>query len=63
MKGRELLTASGYRAVVRRNLRAQRGDEGCGYSIYIDSNLEEAVRILKSKSVSVIGYGDISDFR
>lgn len=63
MKGRELLVSRGYRAVVRRNLRAQRGDEGCGYSIYIDSNVEEAVKILKSRNVNVLGYGDVSDFR
>lgn len=63
MKGRELLVARGYRAVVRRNLRPQRGDEGCGYSIYIDSRVEEAVGILRSRNVNVLGYGDVSDFR
>ena len=63
MKGRDVLVSRGYRAAVRRNLKPQRGDEGCGYSIYIDERLNEAVEILRSKNVNVLAYGDVSDFR
>lgn len=63
MKGSQLLSANGYKVALRRNLKAQGSDEGCGYSLYIDSNVEEAVRFLKSRNVNVIGFGDVSDFR
>ena len=63
MKGRDILSSNGYKAAVRRNLKPQRGDEGCGYSIYIDSRLAAAVELLESRNVKVLGYGDVSDFR
>ncbi|MBQ7653699.1 MAG: DUF3343 domain-containing protein [Clostridia bacterium] len=63
MKGREVLSSKGFKVAIRRNLRPQRNDEGCGYSLYIDSRVEEAVEILKRRNVNVLGYGDVSDFR
>lgn len=63
MKGRDVLNSKGYRAVVRRTLKPYGSNEGCGYSIYIDKDIERAVQELREKNVKFTSYGSVSDFR
>ena len=63
MKGRDILIGKGYRALVRRNVKPNKDDKGCGYSIYIDKNVDEAVLILKERNVKILGQGIVSDYR
>lgn len=63
MKGRDVLISKGYRAVVRRTLKPHASNEGCGYSIYIDRDIDKAVEELRSKNVKFTAYGNVSDFK
>lgn len=62
MKGRDILNSEGYRALVRRNSNPGKKD-GCGYAIYLDGDLENAVSVLKSRNVNVTGHGSVSEGR
>ena len=62
MKGRNLLSSNGYRAVVKRKPQSS-GREGCGYTINVEnvSDIKRVIDILVLGEVRVIGYGEDRD--
>jgi len=57
MQGRELLRQYGIKAQIERTPKRQQR-QGCGYSLYVPQNTEEAERILKEKGIRVIGRAE-----
>lgn len=53
MRGKKLLAANGVQSFVHRASNPPEGD-GCGYSLLITSNEQQAVNILRSGGVRVV---------
>ena len=56
IKGRELLRSKGYRAYVERT-PGNLDTAGCGYSIYVGSDVDGAEKILRAAGIKVLGIG------
>ena len=54
MKGKELLKSYGIRAEVERTPKNSQS-KGCGYSLYVPQNTDEAENILKENGIKVMG--------
>lgn len=54
MKSRDILFQSGIKSYVERTPRNS-GNAGCGYSIYVPQNTDEAERILREMGIRILG--------
>ncbi len=57
MKGKELLTKKGFSADLVRTPRHE-NIGGCGYSIYVPKDTDEAEEILRDAGIKVLGRAD-----
>ena len=57
MKGRDILSNRGMKAYVERTPRTSE-NIGCGYSIYVPSQTDEAERILIGYGIKVLGRAE-----
>lgn len=57
LKGKELLVKKGFKADLVRTPK-HKNTGGCGYSIYVPKNTDEAEKILTMSGIKVIGRTD-----
>ena len=57
MKGKQILNNAGIRCEIE---RTQKRDvkNGCGYSLYVPQNADEAEKILKENNIKIIGRSE-----
>lgn len=53
IKGRDILRKKGFKASVERSSSVQ-SSEGCGYSIIVEENIEQAQQILREAGVKIL---------
>ena len=54
IRGRDLLRSKGFKAYIEKT-PGRLDSAGCGYSIYVTSNAEQAQRILRSAGIKILG--------
>ncbi len=59
MKGRELLKGHGISSAIERTPRSSLR-QGCGYSLYVPQDTDEAERILRENGIKVMGRAERS---
>jgi hypothetical protein len=57
MKGRDILQKHGIKSSVERTPRTSE-NTGCGYSIYVSSNADEAELILRQYGIKILGRAE-----
>lgn len=57
MRGKQVLTEQGIRAYLHRTSHPAEGD-GCGYSLLVTDNVQNAEQILRNKGIRIIRITD-----
>ena len=57
MRGRRVLEAQGIRAYLHRSTHLAEGD-GCGYQLFVTTDVQQAVKVLRDHGVRVIRISD-----
>ena len=60
MKGKQILNNAGIRCEIERNPKRDIAN-GCGYSLYVPKNTDEAEKILKENNIKIIGRAERSN--
>ena len=60
MKGKQLLNNAGIRCEIERTPKRDISN-GCGYSLYVPKNTDEAEKILKENNIKIIGRAERSN--
>ena len=60
MKGKQILNNVGIRCEIERTPKRD-AQNGCGYSLYVPKNTDEAEKILRENNVKVIGRSERSN--
>ena len=53
IKGKDILKRNGFKARVER-IMSGKGSSGCGYSIIIDNDIENALALLKNAGIKIL---------
>ncbi len=57
MKGKQILNSMGIRSEIERTPKRDMKN-GCGYSLYVPKDTDEAERILKENNIKVLGRAE-----
>ena len=60
MKGKQILNNAGIRCEIERTSKRDM-TTGCGYSLYVPKNTDEAEKILKENNIKIIGRAERSN--
>ncbi len=60
MKGKQILNNAGIRCEIERTPKRDM-TTGCGYSLYVPKNTDEAEKILKENNIKIIGRAERSN--
>lgn len=60
MKGRDLLRSKGIKAYIERT-PGHMDRVGCGYSIYVNGDVDQAEEILRQGKIKILGRGEGGD--
>ena len=57
IKGRDVLRSKGYKAYIERT-PGQLDKAGCGYSIFVNGDINAAEQILRNSGIKILGRSD-----
>lgn len=57
-RGRKILEDNGIKAVIKRSSEIA-ADEGCGYSIFFNSEKEKGIALLRKAGVRIVGIAEV----